>query len=736
MLNVNDRKSRLDLLKLIKERDSDPQPADTPFFKELRNQYQKWFTAFQRRAREAIQKPRYRWTRDLYEKYRTLDPKEFVCGSYFLGLEDDIYPIHLQEICDVFNMWREGKITETIDISALGIGKTWKAGILAALLTFDTLIHPNPPTMYGLEPRSKIALAIMSRNARLAKEVTFTQMMPFFDCGFFMDYFPPQVNIAEVEESRIYPAQLKFPKRFSIFPGSGTYLSVLGYNLLFTILDEFAWMEKVTKSVRAALGFQTEYDAAEEAYAHTEQRIFSRTYAGERKGLIIMVSAPRTRYDYAERKYEQGVKFNKILESGADFESAISLTRKATAADKAKGLTGKVYIKPTEAGGVAPKAIYAMKRKAVWRARPQYWKGKCVWSGDYLLFDMKTMQFISDQVYNGLFDNDIDFTDDGLFKIPVEVVERFRENPHRAIRDIGAQATAGIHSFFGDLGKIKSFKNIKNHAKDIAGVIKIERYYLKEEHEFPKPIRYGHADLARNKDVAAAAICFVSGWKDSPHYESRLPIARFDWLHEVYARPGYADIRLEDVFDLFVETGRRGFIMGLVSFDGFQSLHSMQRLWDDHRIPTGHVSIDSTAQRLLIAGALDKGEYGAVKKSIVGQPLAAWEEFRIGLYDERIELPVYEKEGCSLLQQFEQEELFVDAKGGKGMIDHPPGGKHDLLQCLVGAYWNLINNEWWVSAFTEFEPDTYGDAMAQSRDIEKKIDKSALTDKDLKLAGF
>jgi len=734
--------ARADVLRQIRDRASENTGTGIPFQHELRKAYTKWLGRFQRKANEQTQRPKYRWTEAKYLEYLKIPPETFILDKYFLGLEGEVYPAHLKEIINAFNYWRDGKIKETVDISAVGVGKTWKAGILSALLTIDTLIHPDPAEAFGLAPRTKLGMVIMSRNAKLAKEVTFMQLLPFFDCDFFMDYFPPQVNISLVEETRQYPALLRFPKRFAISPETGSYLSILGYNLVFALMDEFAWMEKVRRSTKSALGFAaTEYDAAFESYTAIENRIFSRTYAGTtRGGLMIMITQPRTKYDFAETKYKEGLEYNRFLEGVEEAKATINAPywRNPTDEEKERGFTRKIYVGTQKqiAGG---KKIYGMKRKPMWRARPQFWKGRQQWSGEYLLFDPKNMIFRSDEIYEGLFDNEEDYDDEGLFKVPVELVERFKAQPLRAYRDLGAQATAGIHRFFGDLAKVNTRDDLPNYVIIREGrPVTLDTNYYADRHPLAKPRRFGHADLAQNKDIAAAATCFCSGWKYNARRKTNLPIATFDWLTEIKARPGNVDIRVEDVFDLFVEMQSRGFDVGLVSYDGFQSLHSIQRLWDDHNIPSGRLSIDRTTQRLLIASVNDYAEYGVMKRGVANQPLAAWEELLEGFYDGRILCPSYERDDCSLLQQIEQEEYYGELRGGLGVVDHPPGGKHDLLQCIAGAYWNMLNNEWWTREASKFMEDEFGELIPQGGELGAGHDSELDTGdaKALKQMGF
>lgn len=735
MTDISTRNAVIGLLNTQDDKD----PRDTPFFKELTKGFLRWQTNYLRAANRTNMEPKKQWTRDTYNEFKDMDPETLLNDPYFLGLEDQIYPVHVHEIVTVFNLWRAGKVNEAIDMSAIGIGKTLKSSVLAWLFTYDTLVEKQPAVRYGLAPNSKIALVIMSRNAKLAKDVTFTQMLPFFDCPFFNDYFPPQVNIAQIEAARKYPNVLYFPKRFAIFPGSGNYLSVLGYNLVFAVLDEFAWMEKITKSKRSSLGFSaTEYDAARETYNTISNRILSRVHAGDRKGFIMMVSSPRTKYDFAEIKYKHGVKNRRRIESGEEIPVTPILTRPPTDEERVKGITGDMYIMPDNTIDIE-RPIYAMSRKAMWRGMPQFWKGKQNWSGEYLLFDPQKMMFVSEEVHLGLFDDEEDFDKHGHFKVAIEVVDKFLENPQRAYRDLGGQATSGIFVYFSDLSKIQARKDVTNYAIDRGeGIIQISnKYQIHEPSLNSKHARYGHADLAKNHDLAAGAVCYVSGWQDKLGGLEKLPIVTFDWIHEFMPKRGQSDIRVKDVMDMFVEVDKRGFDMALVTYDGFQSLGSIQMLWDEYEIPTGHLSIDHCTGRVLIKGIADTGNYGCIKEGISNHPIAAWEEFKTALFEGRVLFPVYEKAYGSLLQQFEQEEYYADAKAGKGQVDHPPGGKHDLLQCLVGAYFNCFNNEYWSGAnLSDHTPDIKAQSRDEDYKLSKQVQVAGLSEKDAKDMGL
>lgn len=725
MSDIKQSVERKDLIRLIKERGAHEDPSASPFTKELKRLYVRWYDKFKRRTMANVQKPKYQWTRDLYEKFREIPVEDLVNDTYYLGLRDEIYPIHLDEIVETVRYWREGKITEIIDVSAIGVGKSFKAAIYAWILAFDTLINPDPAAMYGLAARSRLAMVILSRNAKLAREVTFAQILPFFDCPFFVDYFPPQVNLQLVEETRQYPTILRFPNRFAIFPGTGSFTSILGFNIIGALLDEFAWMEKVTKSSRSSLGYSsTDYDAALEAYNATDTRIFSRTYGGERRGLIVMTTSPRTKWDFAEKKFEEGTRNMELLRNGGSLNINGLVDNKG-------GDVKEIETRRIEANAQMPgKACVALKRKSMWRARPILWKGMINWSGKFLLFDTKTMQFKDKTVHEGLFNFESDIDDEGYLRVPIEVSQRFIENPYRALRDVAAQATAGIHRFFNDLSKVVTDDDQYNALEWAVSCFRVKADFKPETKDPGR--RYGHVDLGLSGDRAGVSLCYCSGWKSSPDGKVQLPICKFDFIAELRPLQGDRDIQLDDVLQLYLEVRNRKFDIGMVTYDKFQSVHSIQKLWETYGIPSGQLSIDNTTSRIVIAGVDEDNEYGSVKHSIHRQPCAAWIAFRNALNDGRILLPTYEKEECSLLAQFEQEEYFPEAKGGLGVIDHPPGGKHDLLQSIVGSYWNMLNNEWWISTYIQYEEDNVSDADMLS----KMFSQSVVSDEELTALGI
>ena len=117
----------------------------------------------------------------------------------------------------------------------------------------------------------------MSRTEKMSKDRLFQEVMiPMLHSNFFLDYFPPNVTLENIETFKNNPGALKFPKGIAIETGSGmgNELENLGYTLIGFMMDEANFYEYVLKSIkRAAEATRGKYDAAELAYEDSYTRI-------------------------------------------------------------------------------------------------------------------------------------------------------------------------------------------------------------------------------------------------------------------------------------------------------------------------------------------------------------------------------------------------------------------------------------------------------------------------------
>lgn len=296
--------------------DSEYNPQQTPFYMALTNETRKLIN--REKERGAVYESKVRWDEHDQAEFDTipletlLDDPYYGGGKYYVEqLEDEtrehqgLWPEHRQDIIDLWAA-REKYGTDTfVDIEGIGSGKTHKFRSVLRLDLLHVLTRVNPLEYFRLDPGGQgISFVCMSRNAKLAKEVTFNTVLKAFDCPFFNTYFPPQINITKIRETQKYPSVLRFPKDVVIFPGSGSALSAIGYNLFGGGIDEANYLEVVEGSKKAIMG--TAYDAAEMMYSNIYARMTSRFVgwisAHKRlPGLLMMFSNTRHSEDFLER---------------------------------------------------------------------------------------------------------------------------------------------------------------------------------------------------------------------------------------------------------------------------------------------------------------------------------------------------------------------------------------------------------------------------------------------------
>lgn len=184
-----------------------------------------------------------------------------------------------------------------------------------------------------------------------------------------------------------------------------------------------------------------------------------------------------------------------------------------------------------------------------------------------------------------------------------------------------------------------------------------------------------HADLGITSDRAGIAMCHVKNWErrefkrgektpiESDYQNDDRPVIKVDFVAayeadleakiddgELQAR----EIQIRWFRNLIRELKRKGFVIGMVTFDNFQSTDSIQIL-ESWGIPSDLQSIDRNA--------------------------IPYTTLRDVMYDGRLE-------GYHV--ELLRDELEGVSKLPNGKIDHPPGGSKDMADALCGAVCNSI----------------------------------------------
>ena len=220
-----------------------------------------------------------------------------------------------------------------------GTGKDFEMSLGVVLLTREFLIQNRIELTapYELDPNTFLSINLTNRTETQAKSVTFREVLPKFNIPFFNDYFPPQISIDKIMEDRVFPSELRFPRNIVLFAGTSSASTSLGYTLISLVMDECNFMVKSESTSRGMSGGES-YDAAQEIYKDTKERLFSRFSAfrnGKQTtpGLIFALSSTRTKRDFTARMERMAE-----MDPGIYFTSAPYWDRKPL-----PGLSGKTF---------------------------------------------------------------------------------------------------------------------------------------------------------------------------------------------------------------------------------------------------------------------------------------------------------------------------------------------------------------------------------------------------------
>jgi len=249
------------------------------------------------------------FTEEISKQFQSLTFKEIIEDDYFLGkFGKALFPKNrelLEYIWDAPDRWFD----EFIYVAGIGGGKTTLAGVNIWMMVFRSLsLWQEPQDFYGLMPDSTIAFSVMSRTADLAKRVTFHDLIKYFQVPVFNDYFPTHTDLVKVMDNpKKLPRELRFSRRLVIFPGTGSALSQLGYNLHSSIVDE---VNRIMERQEVRSDVAVDSTPADEAVDSIKKRMESRFMkaGGGAKGLLSITSSPWSASDYTKKRILEAIK--------------------------------------------------------------------------------------------------------------------------------------------------------------------------------------------------------------------------------------------------------------------------------------------------------------------------------------------------------------------------------------------------------------------------------------------
>lgn len=223
--------------------------------------------------------------------------------------------------------------------------------------------------------------------------------------------------------------------------------------------------------------------------------------------------------------------------------------------------------------------------------------------------------------------------------VPVEYRREFEVNPQRALRDLAARPTAALHPYLTDWECLEAAKDERlRHPFDTRG--RLEEWFRPKGGQ----ARYVHIDLGLKHDACGIAMAYC----EESRAEGGRPEVVVELMHRIKAPKG-GEVDLATPREIVLSLRERGFPIGQVSYDGWQSADSRQIL-GRHGVSTRTVSVDRTME--------------------------AYETLKGLLVERRLRTYAY--------PPFEEEMRRLELVAGR-KVDHPPGGSKDVADAVAGA---------------------------------------------------
>jgi hypothetical protein len=265
-------------------------------------------------------------------------------------------------------------------------------------------------------------------------------------------------------------------------------------------------------------------------------------------------------------------------------------------------------------------------------------------------------------------------------QIPIEYLPDFMRMPATALRQYGNIATTAFNIYYFNWINMRKCYSGSNPFNE--RTLLFDKEYVCRD----RYLRYGHIDLSKSGDACGVCFCHIPNFihLESAMVEGKVekrelfPFIKIDYIARIIPKEqgGLLDpalIRETCIYEFM----KRGFRIGLVTFDGYQSWESIVRL-REKGIPSEVLSIDRTISRILV----DFSKTGFVRKESIKTPTAPHELHRDIVSDFRLNLPFYK-----FIEQEMQEQDEVD-----NLVVKIAGGTDDVIQSVVGAEFNAVNN--------------------------------------------
>lgn len=472
-----------------------------------------------------------------YER-EPVSPEQFFTDGYYMGwMAKDLGEVVLADLCYVSDP--KNRVCEYILKGGIGWGKTTSALLAISYRIYRLSCMRDPAICLGLLPKSPLFFGLYSVFTYKADDNYNRLQMMIDGSKYFRHNFPrnPRLKMG-----------LEFAKGMAVRTGASA-LQALGDTLIALAIDEMDFMDREKRGVEK-IRVEEKKNKAYELYSSCLSRVLSR-FAGEDPdylpALMILISSARAESDFLQKHTKESVGRPEIF----------------------------------------------ISEYAVWEVRNKDWKSFFyVQVGDHY-HDSKILEE-GEAPIPGL----------QVLKVPTSFRKPFDQNLVKAIRD---EAGVACSSEMPWVPRVSLFKEIVDprlfhpFTKDelilstsstdqLSQFFQVERCCRVEESAYEpflnsEAIRAIHVDLSKTRCATGIAMGHVSGVKEMFQRRKDMsmepvvfPIITVDFILRIRPPVPPAVIDYDKILVFFSFLKSLGYTIGLVTYDGYQSEHSLQIL--------------------------------------------------------------------------------------------------------------------------------------------------------------
>lgn len=557
------------------------------------------------------------WQLDYTEK--PVDPYTFLTDPYYYGKQyESLWEGWIPELLYVLDP--KNRIKEWIISGCIGSGKSSKATLAMVYKIYCLSLLRDPQKFFGLLEGSMICIGMFNTTITKTDQTLYYK---FNELLYSIPYFRDRFSVVKNRSyKKIDDYQIILPKHIRIVPGSNAS-HALSLDLYGGILDEQNFRE-------GSKILPYEETRAYDLYRQTTKRIESR-FRGDAHSLLINVSSEKTQSDFTVEHIER-VQDNP-----------------------------RVHITRFSLWDVNPKRYAGQKRFRV-VVGTKYETSKILKLEDPTPLGRDVIEVPEEHRFS--FEQDVEHALRDLAGVAIVGKGKLIPNKEKILSAVESGRSQGLEHPFSVEDIVLSLDD-PFIIQDVFLPEKLMEYVgrMRRPIRHPDAVRFLHVDLAVSGDSAGISMGHISSTLSvsrldgvsGKRVDKYLPVVEMDFMLRIRP-PETSQIDFDKILEFVIYLRNAlGYPIKLVTYDGYQSVHSIQIL-TKNGFNCATLSVDRKDEK-----------YVALRQAIL--------EGRFTCYEYA---PFVD----------ELAELIHDLK--KQKVDHLKGKSKDVSDSVAGVVWNCL----------------------------------------------